>query len=64
MGASKARRDGPNGRYDLGPEAIRVGLAALARIDVFAESDPAIAAFTREAGRTTLVAVLGRSDPR
>src|SRR5271166_511140 len=63
VGAGMARQDGPNGRYDLGPEAIRVGLAALARIDVFAQSDAAIAAFTQETGRTTLVAVLGPAGP-
>jgi DNA-binding IclR family transcriptional regulator len=63
MAAGMARQNGANGRYDLGPEAIRVGLAALARIDVFAESDLAIAAFTQETGRTTLVAVLGPAGP-
>jgi DNA-binding IclR family transcriptional regulator len=63
MAAGMARQDGPNGRYDLGPEAIRVGLAALSRIDVFAQSDPAIAAFTQDTGRTTLVAVLGPAGP-
>lgn len=63
VAAGMARQDGPNGRYDLGAEAIRVGLAALARIDVFAQSDPAIAAFTRETGRTTLGAVLGPAGP-
>jgi DNA-binding IclR family transcriptional regulator len=63
IGAGMARQDGPNGRYDLGPEAIRVGLAALARIDVFAQSDPAIAAFTHDTGRTTLVAVIGPAGP-
>ena len=63
VAAGMARQDGPSGRYDLGHEAIRVGLAALARIDVFAQSDPAIAAFARETGRTTLVAVLGPAGP-
>jgi DNA-binding IclR family transcriptional regulator len=63
MAAGMARQDGPNGRYDLGPEAIRVGLAALARIDLFAQSDLAIAAFAQQTGRTTLVAVLGPAGP-
>lgn len=63
MAAGMAQQNGANGRYDLGPEAIRVGLAALARIDAFAQSDPAIAAFTQETGRTTLVAVLGPAGP-
>jgi DNA-binding IclR family transcriptional regulator len=52
-----------SGRYDLGPQAIQVGLAALARTDVFTEADPMIAEFTRETGRTTLVAARGPLGP-
>jgi DNA-binding IclR family transcriptional regulator len=52
-----------SGRYDLGPQAIQVGLAALARTDVFAEADPMVAEFTRETGRTTLVAARGPLGP-
>lgn len=63
IAAGMVRQDGSSGRYDLGAEAISVGLAALARIDVFALSDDAIAAFTQETGRTTLVAVLGPAGP-
>lgn len=58
-----ARQDASSGRYDLGPQAIQIGLAALARTDVFAETDPAIAAFTRDTGRTTLVAARGPFGP-
>ncbi|MEZ5788107.1 MAG: IclR family transcriptional regulator [Xanthobacteraceae bacterium] len=63
IAAGMVRQDGSTGRYDLGPEAIRVGLAALARIDVFAQSDLPVAAFTQETGRTTLVAILGPAGP-
>lgn len=52
-----------SGRYDLGPQAIQIGLAALARTDVFAEADPVIAEFTRNTGRTTLVAARGPLGP-
>ncbi len=52
-----------SGRYELGPQAIQIGLAALARTDVFAEADPAIAEFTRETGRSTLVAARGPLGP-
>ncbi len=52
-----------SGRYELGPQAIQIGLAALARTDVFAEADPAIADFTRDTGRSTLVAARGPLGP-
>ena len=58
-----ARQDPATGRYDLGPHAIRFGLAALARVDAFAEADPAVAAFVRETGRTALIAALGPAGP-
>jgi len=58
-----ARQDPSSGRYELGSQAIQIGLAALARTDVFAQTDPAIAAFTRETGRTTLVAARGPLGP-
>jgi DNA-binding IclR family transcriptional regulator len=58
-----AHQAAASGRYDLGPQAIQVGLAALARTDVFAEADPVIAEFTRETGRTTLIAARGPLGP-
>jgi DNA-binding IclR family transcriptional regulator len=63
IASGMAHQDASSGRYDLGPQAIQIGLAALARTDVFAEADPAIAAFTRETGRTTLVAARGPLGP-
>lgn len=63
IASGMARQVSATGRYDLGSQAIQVGLAALARTDVFAEADPAIAEFTRETGRTTLVAALGPLGP-
>lgn len=58
-----AAQNPASGRYELGPQAIQVGLAALARTDIFAEADPAIAAFTRDTGRTALVAARGPAGP-
>lgn len=58
-----ARQDASSGLYDLGPQAIQIGLAALARTDVFAITDPAIAAFTQETGRTTIVTARGPLGP-
>jgi DNA-binding IclR family transcriptional regulator len=63
IASGMAHQDASSGRYDLGPQAIQIGLAALARTDVFALADPAIAAFTRETGRTTLVAARGPLGP-
>ena len=63
IASGMAHQDPSSGRYDLGPQAIQVGLAALARTDVFAEADPMIAEFTRETGRTTLVAARGPLGP-
>jgi DNA-binding IclR family transcriptional regulator len=63
IASGMAHQDPASGRYDLGPQAIQIGLAALARTDVFADADPAIAAFTRDTGRTTLVAARGPLGP-
>jgi len=63
VAAGMAAQNAASGRYELGPQAIQIGLAALARTDIFAEADPAIAAFTRETGRTTLVAARGPLGP-
>ena len=63
IASGMAHQQPASGRYELGPQAIQVGLAALARTDVFAEADPAIAAFTRETGRTTLLAARGPLGP-
>lgn len=57
--AGFARQNPHSGHYDLGSNAIQIGLAALARTDVFALADPAIAEFTRITGRSTLLAVRG-----
>jgi DNA-binding IclR family transcriptional regulator len=53
----------PRGNYDLGPAALKLGLSALARIDVFRLADEKIAEFCLETGATVLVAALGPSGP-
>jgi DNA-binding IclR family transcriptional regulator len=50
-------------RYDLGPAAIAVGIAALARLDVFARACSAIAGFVAETGRTAAISVWGEAGP-
>ena len=53
------RSDARSGLYDLDAGAIRIGLAALARLDVFASVDTFIGDYARQSGRTCLVAVWG-----
>ena len=61
--AGMARQDQSSGLYDLGSGAIRLGLGALARLDIFASADAAFAAFARDTGRTCLLAVWGEAGP-
>ena len=63
MAAGMVRQEGRSGLYDLDSGAIRLGLAGLARLDVFRAVDEAVPAFVRQTGRTCLVAVLGDAGP-
>src|SRR5829696_5735542 len=59
MAAGMAKQDPSSGLYDLDAGAIRLGLAALARLDVFARADATFMEFARATGRTCLLAVWG-----
>lgn len=59
MAAGMAKQDPGSGLYDLDAGAIRLGLAALARLDIFARADAAFTGFARVTGRTCLLAVWG-----
>lgn len=59
IAAGMAKQDAGSGHYDLDAGAIRLGLAALARLDVFAGADAAMRNYVRETARTCLVAVWG-----
>jgi len=63
IAAGMARQDAATGRYELGPGALRLGLAALSRMDVFREAAIAIGDYVRETGRTVQMAALGPSGP-
>lgn len=52
VGAGMASQDAATGRYDLGPGALRLGLAALSRIDAFDAANTALQAYARVTGRT------------
>jgi DNA-binding IclR family transcriptional regulator len=53
----------PHGNYDLGPAALKLGLSALGRIDVFRIADEKLGEFCAETGSTILLAALGPSGP-
>jgi DNA-binding IclR family transcriptional regulator len=59
MAAGMAKQDPSSGLYDLDAGAIRLGLAALARLDVFARADATFMEFAGATGRTCLLAVWG-----
>jgi DNA-binding IclR family transcriptional regulator len=63
MAAGMAQQLPGSGHYDLAGGAIRLGLAALARLDVFASADPAFSAYARDSGRTCLLSVWGDAGP-
>jgi DNA-binding IclR family transcriptional regulator len=48
-------------RYGLGPATIRIGIAALARIDVFSVASEAVTTFTENTGRTAFLSVWGEA---
>jgi DNA-binding IclR family transcriptional regulator len=63
MAADMVVQHARTGLYDLGPGALRLGLAGLARLDTFAAADTAVADYVRSSGRTCLVAVWGNAGP-
>jgi DNA-binding IclR family transcriptional regulator len=63
MTEGMAYQDPETGRYDLGPAAITVGLAALSRTDALREAEVAVFAFVRRTGRSAQVSALGPRGP-
>lgn len=51
------------GRYDLGPAALRVGLAALQRLEPLAAAEPIIRKLASETGHAVALAVWGNFGP-
>lgn len=52
-----------SGHYDLGPFALQLGLAALARLDPVVLAAPALAALRDETGQTVALAVWANEGP-
>lgn len=48
-------------RYDLGPGVIRIGIAALARLNTFSRAEALMQRFVEETGRTALLSVWGEA---
>ena len=61
--AGMVRQDATSGLYDLDAGALRLGLAALARLDLFEIVDAAVAGYAARSGRTCLVAIWGDGGP-
>jgi DNA-binding IclR family transcriptional regulator len=51
------------GRYDLGPAALRVGLACLQRLDPLKAADPVIRSLAAQTGHAVALAVWGNFGP-
>lgn len=56
-------QDPASGRYDLGEDALQLGLAALARIDFMKMSREALEALANELGETVVLAVWSDEGP-
>lgn len=63
MSAGMARQDPSSGRYDLGPAALRVGLAALSRTDAFKVVDRQISDFVERTGQAVQISAFGPMGP-
>jgi len=63
IASGMALQDPGTGRYDLGPAAIKIGLASLARTDAFKLVDRFVSAFVLERGETVQIAALGPLGP-
>jgi DNA-binding IclR family transcriptional regulator len=51
------------GRYDLGPAALRMGLACLQRLDPFKAAEPVVEELAAQTGHTVAIAVWGNFGP-
>jgi DNA-binding IclR family transcriptional regulator len=63
MSEGMAHQDPETGRYDLGPAAIDVGLAALSRTRELREAEVGVSAFVRRTGRSAQISALGPRGP-
>jgi DNA-binding IclR family transcriptional regulator len=57
------RQDAATGRYDLGPTALRTGLAAVSRSDALTRAEDAARDFSNSSGATTQLSVWSTGGP-
>jgi DNA-binding IclR family transcriptional regulator len=63
IASGMALQDASTGRYDLGPAALKLGLASLARTDAFRLVDRFVSEFVLNHGETVQIAALGPLGP-
>jgi DNA-binding IclR family transcriptional regulator len=63
MAAGMVLQEGRSGLYDLAAGAIRIGLAALSRMNAFVNADEIMWQLVRDTRRTGFIAVWGDSGP-
>ena len=63
VGVGLAAQDARTGRYDLGPPALSLGLAALGRLDGLRAAEEALAELVATTGETGCLAVSGNLGP-
>ena len=63
IAAGMARQDPASGRYELGPGALKLGMAALSRVDSFREAVRSLSQFVEDTGRTIQMSALGPNGP-
>ncbi|AMO23057.1 IclR family transcriptional regulator [Ramlibacter solisilvae] len=56
-------QDGASAHYDLGPAALKLGLASLSRLDAVKLARPRVSALAQEIGHTLALAVWGNHGP-
>jgi len=56
-------QDGVSTRYDLGPAALKLGLASLSRLDAVKLARPRVSALAEEIGQTLALAAWGNHGP-
>jgi DNA-binding IclR family transcriptional regulator len=63
ISAGMARQSQESGRYELGPDALQIGLVALAGTDIFRIVDRDVSAFVEHTGQTVQISALGSAGP-
>ncbi|MDO6415314.1 IclR family transcriptional regulator [Sphingomonas sp. BIUV-7] len=63
IASGMARQDPASGHYDLGPAALRLGLIALSRTDVFKVVDREMSGFVERSGQTVQISALSATGP-